>query len=394
MHAQVIVLAGPSGSGKSRLSERLGLPVLRLDDFYKDGGDPTLPLITAGSPSRRLVPRLLRTSNAGLVDWDHPDSWLPEDALKALASLCETGVADVPVYDIAGDGRTGWQRLDLDGHRLFVAEGVFAQDIVAGCRKAGQLAAAYCVTQHPLVTFWRRLTRDLRERRKPPLVLLRRGLALMQAQPAVVADAVAKGCTVATPEQAYAGVRRLLAAQSPAALPWGDGLRQPDPMACGPTAAVVARMLRDPEYAAESLPRFAEVVSDVHRRFARPVSRCRLPQRPWPRRLGTAYWSLAGWLRDVEGTRYVLRQAYLDPAAAYDRLHRAASAGRLAAVYVGTRTLPRHIALVVGARGDGLAVFDPADGLVHEVIRADFVGRRLRLGGWPRPWTVVVPSVG
>ena len=43
MQSRVIVLAGPSGAGKSRLAERLGLPVLRLDDFYKSGGDPTLP---------------------------------------------------------------------------------------------------------------------------------------------------------------------------------------------------------------------------------------------------------------------------------------------------------------------------------------------------------------
>ena len=43
MRAQVIVLAGPSGSGKSGLAERLGLPVLRLDDFYTDGDDATLP---------------------------------------------------------------------------------------------------------------------------------------------------------------------------------------------------------------------------------------------------------------------------------------------------------------------------------------------------------------
>ena len=59
VHAQVIVLAGPSGSGKSRLAERIGLPVLRLDDFYKSAGDPTLPLITEGA-------------NAGIVDWDVP----------------------------------------------------------------------------------------------------------------------------------------------------------------------------------------------------------------------------------------------------------------------------------------------------------------------------------
>lgn len=52
---RVIVLAGPSGSGKSRLAERLGLRTLRLDDFYRDGDDPALPTIGSGA-------------NAGLVD--------------------------------------------------------------------------------------------------------------------------------------------------------------------------------------------------------------------------------------------------------------------------------------------------------------------------------------
>ena len=214
MRARVILLAGPSGAGKSRLARRLRLPILRLDDFYKDGHDPTLPRIPAQPPSRRLVPGLLRTGNEGLVDWDHPDSWLPGDAVAALAALCRDGHAQVPVYDIAHDGRTGWQRLDLDGHDLFVAEGIFAQDVVAACREAGLLAAAYCVTQHPVLTFWRRLVRDLEEHRKPPLVLVRRGLALMRAQRAVVADAVAKGCVEVTPDQGYAAVQRLRRARA------------------------------------------------------------------------------------------------------------------------------------------------------------------------------------
>jgi len=72
------------------------------------------------------------------------------------------------------------------------------------------LAAAYCVTQHPIVTFWRRLTRDLREHRKPPLVLLRRGVALLRDQRRVVAHAEALGCRVATPEEAYRQVRSLM----------------------------------------------------------------------------------------------------------------------------------------------------------------------------------------
>jgi uridine kinase len=198
--ARVVVLAGPSGSGKSRLVERLaarwGLPVLRLDDFYKDGGDPTLPRIDHGP-------------NAGLVDWDHPASWLPTDALVALNDLCATGVAQVPVYDIAHDGRTGTHELRLDGAELVLAEGIFAQEIVGPCREAGVLAAAYCLRQPALVTFWRRLSRDLRERRKPPLVLVRRGLALARAQREVVAHAVALGCRAVSTEQAHAEISAL-----------------------------------------------------------------------------------------------------------------------------------------------------------------------------------------
>lgn len=199
MRARVIVLAGPSGAGKSRLAERLGLPVLRLDDFYKNGDDPTLPRIVAGP-------------NAGLADWDHPSSWLESDAIAALEALCRDGRAEVPVYDIAQDGRVGVQVLDLGDAAYYVAEGIFAQHVVAACRERGILGAAYCIRQHRAVTFWRRLSRDLREHRKPPLVLVRRGLALARAQEAVVADAVAHGCVAATPHEAYEQITHLVGA--------------------------------------------------------------------------------------------------------------------------------------------------------------------------------------
>ena len=108
VRARVIVLAGPSGAGKSRLAERLGLPVLRLDDFYKNGDDPTLPRITEGA-------------NAGLVDWDHPDSWLPEDALATIERLCTrrqrrgAGLRDRPRRPLRQPGPRPGQQPTLPG---------------------------------------------------------------------------------------------------------------------------------------------------------------------------------------------------------------------------------------------------------------------------------------
>jgi uridine kinase len=195
--AQVIVVAGPSGSGKSRLSRRLGLPVLNLDDFYKDGDDPTLPCVDLAG-------------GAPIVDWDSPQSWNAHDALWAIEALCREGRADVPTYDISSSRRTGHHLLDLGGVRCFVAEGIFAQEVVGECRRRSLLADAVCLTQHPVVTFFRRLSRDLREHRKPPGVLVRRGLHLLREQRRVVAHAEALGCRVRHPDAAYAEISRLV----------------------------------------------------------------------------------------------------------------------------------------------------------------------------------------
>lgn len=194
--AQVVVFAGPSGAGKSRLAERTGLPILRLDDFYKDHDDPTLPCTDLGGGST-------------LVDWDDPASWRLDEALAAIESLCTTGECDVPSYDIATSSRTGHRVLRLGEATHVVAEGIFAQEVVAGCRERGLLADAFCVTQHSALTALRRLIRDLREHRKPPVVLLRRGLHLWRRHGSVVREAAARGCRVVSADEAYAAIREL-----------------------------------------------------------------------------------------------------------------------------------------------------------------------------------------
>ncbi|MFJ6786437.1 ATP-binding protein [Streptomyces angustmyceticus] len=188
--ARVILLTGPSGSGKTSLAERSGLPVLRLDDFYKEGTDPTLPQLPDG----------------GGADWDAPPSWDASAAVAAIDALCRAGRTEVPVYDIAASARVGVTGLDLGGAPLFIAEGVFAADVIEDCRAAGLLADALCLRGRPTTTFRRRLARDLREGRKSAPYLVRRGLRLLRSERSIVARHTALGAHPCAKPEALARI--------------------------------------------------------------------------------------------------------------------------------------------------------------------------------------------
>ena len=203
-----MLLCGPSGSGKSLVSARSGLPVLRLDDFYKEGDDPTLPLV-AGSPD---------------IDWDHPDSWDAEVAVTAIVELCRTGRTDVPVYDISLSARTGTETVDVGRTPLFIAEGIFAAEVITRCRELGVLADALCLSRGPVRTFRRRFLRDLREGRKSVPFLLRRGWRLMRLERSIVARQTTLGAYACDKDEALgrlaaAAVGRRPARVSPASSP-------------------------------------------------------------------------------------------------------------------------------------------------------------------------------
>ncbi|MEU6806415.1 uridine kinase family protein [Streptomyces neyagawaensis] len=200
---RVVLLSGPSGSGKSLLAARSGLPVLRLDDFYKEGDDPTLPLVEGSAD----------------IDWDHPLSWDADAAVAAIEELCRTSRTTVPAYDISLSARTGWESLSIERTPLFIAEGIFAAEIVGRCRELGVLADALCLTRGPVTTFRRRFLRDLREGRKSVPFLLRRGWRLMRLERSIVARQTELGAHACDKDEALGRLASAAAgrrAQTPA----------------------------------------------------------------------------------------------------------------------------------------------------------------------------------
>ena len=193
---RIVIVAGPSGAGKSRLAahlqDRHGWPIVRLDDFYRDGDDPSLPILPMGVP-----------------DWDDPRSWHSDAAVCALVALCQNGVVDLPTYDISSSRTVGHSAVTAEPGQLILAEGIFAAEIIAGLKEAGVLAAAYCVHAGRWLTFCRRLVRDLAERRKPPWVLWRRGLTLCRQEPEIVARHVGLGARPVSAAEAMIAVASL-----------------------------------------------------------------------------------------------------------------------------------------------------------------------------------------
>ncbi|MBK6299514.1 MAG: ATP-binding protein [Actinomycetales bacterium] len=211
--ARVVVLTGPSGAGKSRLAARLhaayGWPIVRLDDFYRDGDDPDLPMVTLGGHD--------------LPDWDDPRSWNAPAAIAALEELLDTGTTRVPTYDIATSRAIGHSQATAAATDLVLAEGIFAAEIVPALVERGRLAGAFCITHGRTPNAVLRFVRDLREGRKPPLVLLRRGIELWRREPRIVSRAASLGASCGSPASVLKEIRTRLIASDETTRPSDRG---------------------------------------------------------------------------------------------------------------------------------------------------------------------------
>ncbi|MDZ7882519.1 MAG: hypothetical protein U5N53_06225 [Mycobacterium sp.] len=172
----------------------------------------------------------------------------------------------------------------------------------------------------------------------------------------------------------------------------GLRLRQRDGISCGPSVAVLAAALLEPDYGrplggagAESW--FAAEQVRVHHAV----------NRVWPRRLGMTPRGMAGSISEQSPVRYrwrlclgLLRRT--DP---LDDVMAAVRDGFPVAMLVG-RFIPRHWVLITGVpAGDGqLHCYEPSSGItrvvgVAAVRRAELTGL-----GFPRPFAFVLPVPG
>ena len=173
---RLFLVAGASGSGKSRLAHASGCLQFRLDDFYLDADHPGHVL-----------------TDYGIIDWDDPASWDAAAAVAALRRLLDTGEVEVPQYSISQSRAVGRHTVRLGSCACIVAEGIFAIELLAHLREAGIPATPLYLARPGWLVFALRLRRDLAGHRKPPLVLLRRGWALWRAQPSLKRKALAAG---------------------------------------------------------------------------------------------------------------------------------------------------------------------------------------------------------
>jgi hypothetical protein len=161
-------------------------------------------------------------------------------------------------------------------------------------------------------------------------------------------------------------------------------LRQRDGITCGPTVAVVAGALLDPNHRATLSDRawFDREQAKVHAEV----------NRVWPRRLGTTPTGMARALsaRSVaSGVRYRWRLFRGRRDSLSDVSHSVES-GLPVAMLIG-RFIPRHWVLIVESAGPRWQCYEPSSGEVRSVD-VDAV-RRSRLSGlgYPRPFAFVLP---
>jgi hypothetical protein len=161
-------------------------------------------------------------------------------------------------------------------------------------------------------------------------------------------------------------------------------LRQRDGVTCGPTVAVVAGALLDPDRQGELADPawFADEQARVHAEL----------NRIWPRRLGTTPTGMARALTartssSGVGYRWRLFRGRRDE---LSDVRRAVEGDWPVAMLIG-RLIPRHWVLIVEVDWLQWQCYEPSSGEVRSVEVATVRRSRLTGLGYPRPFAFVLP---
>ena len=143
--SRFVAIGGGTGSGKSTLAEaisdRLGAPIIRIDDYYRD---------------QSHVEREARR----VVNYDSPESVEQELLLNHLHALESGRPVEKPIYDFTRDTRSPLTER-VDAAPIVLIEGIFAlcwDEIAERC------SSRIFVDTAAEVRFRRRLRRDVEER--------------------------------------------------------------------------------------------------------------------------------------------------------------------------------------------------------------------------------------
>ncbi len=166
-------------------------------------------------------------------------------------------------------------------------------------------------------------------------------------------------------------------------------LRQRDATTCGPSAAVVAGMLLDPEYRPglsgpdAGVAWFCQEQARVHS----------LVNRVWPRALGMTPMGMASALNlhsRGRGIRYRWR-TWAGRRDSLDDVKNAVGSGWPVPMLIG-RWIPRHWVLIFDVSTLGLHCYEPSSGEVRSVAAETLRLAQLSGLGYRRPFAFVVPT--
>lgn len=166
-------------------------------------------------------------------------------------------------------------------------------------------------------------------------------------------------------------------------------LRQRDDTTCGPSTAVVAGMLLDPEYRS----RLSDPGSGVAWFSQEQVRVHSLVNRVWPRALGMTPMGMARALNLYSrgrGVRYRWR-IWAGRCDSLDDVVNAVGSGWPVPMLIG-RWIPRHWVLIYEVSPLGLHCYEPSSGEVRSVAADTLRLAQLSGLGYRRPFAFVVPT--